>query len=453
MIKFVDIETIKPAPYNPRKISEQQFEKLKKSVAKLGMISPVLVNSQNNTIIAGHQRTKACKAIGVNKVPCIFVDGVELGDEIKFNQIHNAIDRSEEIKTVLNGEFPVEKFIVIDNKEFTIGETSASVVKEICKLINRYGNTLSCIICDGNVVMGENYVYACRLLNLEVNSYIVDKSKKQTLNTFIYEDYGEYSYDGLERKTFVQGLAQMHRLGGSKRLNKSALYESLVLPYIKAEKQSILDFGCGKGAYITRLGKNHNAVGVEFYNNNGKEINVTKGHKMIDNLIAHIKEKGLFDIVVCDSVLNSVDSIEAENSVIACLNAFCKINGKMFISGRTLNSAVKRAEMSKDVSNGVRYLEFLDENNFTANYRQGNWYYQHYNDREQIIKKLQDFGFRVDKVNWGTVNSTSFQIECTKNRNIENELVKRAIEFEFNLPLPNNKRYNRQKEVLELFEI
>ena len=55
MIEYADIDTIKPAPYNPRRIEEQQIEQLKSSFNDIGFILPVLVNRKNNVIIAGHQ--------------------------------------------------------------------------------------------------------------------------------------------------------------------------------------------------------------------------------------------------------------------------------------------------------------------------------------------------------------------------------------------------------------
>lgn len=64
MIKTVRISDIRPAPYNPRRISEEQFAKLQESLRVIGFTVPILVNSKNSIIIAGHQRTKAATAIG-----------------------------------------------------------------------------------------------------------------------------------------------------------------------------------------------------------------------------------------------------------------------------------------------------------------------------------------------------------------------------------------------------
>lgn len=83
--KVVPIDSIKPADYNPRKINEKQFEKLKQSLKKLGCVIPVLVNEEENIIIAGHQRSKALKALGETEVPVFYVKGVSVYDEARFN--------------------------------------------------------------------------------------------------------------------------------------------------------------------------------------------------------------------------------------------------------------------------------------------------------------------------------------------------------------------------------
>lgn len=52
-IKLVDIE---PAEYNPRTISEEAKKKLRNSIETFGLVEPIIVNTQNNRIVSGHQR-------------------------------------------------------------------------------------------------------------------------------------------------------------------------------------------------------------------------------------------------------------------------------------------------------------------------------------------------------------------------------------------------------------
>lgn len=52
------ISDLKPAAYNPRKITDKQLAMLKKSMAAYGDLSGIVVNIQTGNIIGGHQRVK-----------------------------------------------------------------------------------------------------------------------------------------------------------------------------------------------------------------------------------------------------------------------------------------------------------------------------------------------------------------------------------------------------------
>ena len=76
-IEKVKIAELKPAGYNPRQISEKDFEQLKKSLAEFEAVEPAVVNKhkgRENIIIGGHQRIKAAKALCWETYPCYFVD-------------------------------------------------------------------------------------------------------------------------------------------------------------------------------------------------------------------------------------------------------------------------------------------------------------------------------------------------------------------------------------------
>lgn len=455
IVEYVDISKIKPANYNPRQISEKQFTKLKQSISEIGFVIPILVNRNNNTIIAGHQRTKAAIELEIKKLPVIFVDGLQIGDEIKFNQIHNAIDKNQNIPTTISRTLDTEEFINIDVNNFILGDNSPTYVKEICKILIKYGNVITCVVCKDEVILGADYIKSCQLLGLSVNVFACDKSKYEYLKKYLTSDYGEYSYDKIERYTYVQGLAQLYRSTtkkDGKKQQASTLYENLVMPYLLTNDKntSILDFGCGKGAYIKMLAKKYYTLGIEFFNNNGKSIDVASGNLMIDNLISRLKTNKQFDVVVCDSVLNSVDSSDAELSVIRCLNLFC--NHKLFISGRPIDTVINKYNLKKDRYTNKRFLEFLDKDNFSANYRRGKWYFQHYHSKEKITELLEENGFKVIKITWAKYGD-SFQIEADKTKYLTNEEYVNAINFEFNLPLPNGRRYNRHNEIKEVLEI
>lgn len=60
------IKDLKDHPKNPRQITKQQMEKLKESLDDFNYVELVAINL-DNTILAGHMRTRAMKAVGRGK--------------------------------------------------------------------------------------------------------------------------------------------------------------------------------------------------------------------------------------------------------------------------------------------------------------------------------------------------------------------------------------------------
>ena len=74
-IQKVDIFKLKPYERNAKIHTEEQLEKLSKSIEEFGFISPVLIDKDFN-IIAGHGRVEAAKRSGVKEVPCAIIEGL-----------------------------------------------------------------------------------------------------------------------------------------------------------------------------------------------------------------------------------------------------------------------------------------------------------------------------------------------------------------------------------------
>jgi ParB-like chromosome segregation protein Spo0J len=73
-IEHVDIESLRPDPANPRRISDAELEALTRSLKEYGFLQPVLARREDNTVIGGHQRLLAARRLGMKAVPVIFVD-------------------------------------------------------------------------------------------------------------------------------------------------------------------------------------------------------------------------------------------------------------------------------------------------------------------------------------------------------------------------------------------
>ncbi len=84
----VKIEDLKPAEYNPRKLTEKQKNEIKKSIDKFGMVEPIVVNSapkRKNIIIGGHQRFYICREIGWKEMPVVYVNIPDIKKEQELN--------------------------------------------------------------------------------------------------------------------------------------------------------------------------------------------------------------------------------------------------------------------------------------------------------------------------------------------------------------------------------
>ena len=71
--KNVDINKLKPYKNNARTHSEEQIEKIARSIREFGFINPILID-ENYGIIAGHGRMLGAKKLGMTELPCIFVE-------------------------------------------------------------------------------------------------------------------------------------------------------------------------------------------------------------------------------------------------------------------------------------------------------------------------------------------------------------------------------------------
>lgn len=69
----VEIEKLKPYKNNARTHSDEQIEKIAKSMKEFGFINPVLVDGNLNVIV-GHGRILGAKKLGMKEVPCLFIE-------------------------------------------------------------------------------------------------------------------------------------------------------------------------------------------------------------------------------------------------------------------------------------------------------------------------------------------------------------------------------------------
>lgn len=74
-VQEVSLELLKPYENNAKIHGETQVKQIADSISEFGFLSPCLIDHDYN-IIAGHGRVMAAKKLGMETVPCIFIEGL-----------------------------------------------------------------------------------------------------------------------------------------------------------------------------------------------------------------------------------------------------------------------------------------------------------------------------------------------------------------------------------------
>lgn len=104
---LVPIKKLKSAPYNPRKLNEEQLNSLCASIVKFGLVEDVVVRKEDMVVIGGHQRIAAVHHLLAgkyvvggevvpydlpeSKMPCVLVSGLSERDAKMLNLALNKI--------------------------------------------------------------------------------------------------------------------------------------------------------------------------------------------------------------------------------------------------------------------------------------------------------------------------------------------------------------------------
>jgi ParB-like chromosome segregation protein Spo0J len=70
----VPLVDILPNDYNPNRQSDRDFELLCRSIEEDGFTQPILVHEKTNQIVDGEHRWRACKVLGFETVPVVYVN-------------------------------------------------------------------------------------------------------------------------------------------------------------------------------------------------------------------------------------------------------------------------------------------------------------------------------------------------------------------------------------------
>lgn len=87
-IRYVPIEQLQPALYNPRRWDKTAADQLKESIKRFGVVDPVIANSapaRKNIIIGGHFRWVVAKEMDLKEMPVVYLNIPDLEREKELN--------------------------------------------------------------------------------------------------------------------------------------------------------------------------------------------------------------------------------------------------------------------------------------------------------------------------------------------------------------------------------
>ena len=206
------VADVRPAPYNPRRIDELEFLALVGSIGNLGLIRPIIVNS-DQTILAGHQRSKALKELGVDHVPAFVADEhLGLQDEMRFNQFHNAADLEDPTTPVSvppgTGWAEVPGRAVVGWQQ--IGEPTRKIT--LGKMLIRFGQWSNVVATEsGRVLVGTLYATVTASMGMPLLVCYVPDDQAETVLQAFGQDYGVFDYSNVPFTQWTQAANQPNR--------------------------------------------------------------------------------------------------------------------------------------------------------------------------------------------------------------------------------------------------
>lgn len=454
------ISKLVPADYNPRRITPEAFVELQKSIRHFGVVKPVILN-KDGTIVAGHQRIKAMKAVGLTETPAMILPiKVPRNEEIRFNLMHNSIETCDVVSRVnadisFGYTFVSWHDIVADRT----ADSSGAVIAETSKLVAKYGSWGSVIAAeDGRIVANADYAAAAHNLHEDVLVYKMKDSEIPAMLDAFSVNYGSYFYQSLNIPGYHQMQAQLNRLRGERDEEgnllphstdvRSHIYEQLVIPLLEQEapaRPRMVDFGAGRCDYAKMLqAEGFPIIAYEPHLRiEGREAVDVRGIvASLRRLGRDVEANGLYPVVILDSVLNSVTTLEFEDAVLTTVNALCAIDGRCFTNCRSLERTRALAKAGTS-GTGRRLIEFLDGDNFSATYHNDMWTIQHFHGKDEFAELCSHY--------FGSVRHTGsdnyHRFELRDPLPLGESAYFNALDAELNMVLPGGKYHGRHEHV------
>ena len=89
-VDYTPIDKIKPYPKNNRIHSQEQVDRIAKSISLFGFNQPIVID-ENNEILVGHGRWMAAKQLDLEDVPCVQLAGLSSSKKRAYRILDNKL--------------------------------------------------------------------------------------------------------------------------------------------------------------------------------------------------------------------------------------------------------------------------------------------------------------------------------------------------------------------------
>ncbi|MFI1182526.1 ParB N-terminal domain-containing protein [Streptomyces sp. NPDC020799] len=452
------LDDLRPADYNPRRLSEEAFVRLQASLRRHGVVKPVILN-QDGTLVAGHQRTKGLRAIGQTTTPAVILPKkVRLQDEIQFNLLHNKVETESSVVYAEPG--PIGEWCWIPWQTIEVAESRNIPFQQAISFMTAgHGPWGSVVIDDqGRIVLNAEYAVVAKTQRFDVLAWTVASFDAGQLAQDLTGEYGVYDWSGLEEKAPVwnQHIVQPNRLRkhtskareGQTRY-RSETWDGLVLPWLTTSHR-VVDFGAGYGDYATHLReKGYRIHDYEPYRTlKGKySLDIRTIVGQIRALEKDLRSRGLYDVVVLDSVINATTSLDYQRWVLLTVNALCAADGQVCIGTRNLNVETKYEQSEHSTTKSATRLSFLDEHSVDMRFVKGKWQRIRFHTPETLRELLLEY---FEEVELSETHRANIKARCRGPQVFPIEDYREAFDNEFNMPYPDGYRHNKHKGIVEI---
>jgi len=155
-ISMLDLKDIEPDPNQPRKqFDENSIQELANSIKEKGLLQPIIVRKVGDRylIIAGERRYRACKLLGMEKIPCVVKAVDDAKDILEIQIIENMqredisqIERARALQEYFSLELNIPKEDVLKTMaDFLFGKAEGEAGEKInnaCAILGKSPRTI-----------------------------------------------------------------------------------------------------------------------------------------------------------------------------------------------------------------------------------------------------------------------------------------------------------------------